>query len=276
MRYGLPYMGSKNKIAEWVISVLPSARHFYDLFCGGCAVTHAAMLSGRYEDFYINDIQGDIPQLFLDAVRGNLPEDYLAPIDREQFYARKNEPLVKLCWSFGNNVEKGYLWGEEIEKQKLEAFKMLVSDSVEKRYSHYRNFVKMILQTNDVYAKSESISRIHSVEHLQSLQALQALQSLQALLHVSSVVYADPPYRGTEAYHADGFDFDRFDNWLRNTPFPVYVSEYTMPSDFVCIAETERIATLCATDNSKRTIEKIFVHKRFQPKHQPKQMEFDF
>ena len=34
-RYGLPYMGSKNQIAEWVVAQLPSAENFYDLFCGG-------------------------------------------------------------------------------------------------------------------------------------------------------------------------------------------------------------------------------------------------
>ena len=42
-RYGLPYMGSKNKIAKWVVGCLPAAPHFYDLFCGGGAVTHAAI-----------------------------------------------------------------------------------------------------------------------------------------------------------------------------------------------------------------------------------------
>ena len=48
MNYGLPYQGSKNAIAEWVIGQLPEAETFVDLFCGGCAITHAAMLSGKY------------------------------------------------------------------------------------------------------------------------------------------------------------------------------------------------------------------------------------
>ena len=43
-RYGLPYMGSKSKHADWVIEHLPAAENFYDLFAGGCAVTHAALL----------------------------------------------------------------------------------------------------------------------------------------------------------------------------------------------------------------------------------------
>ena len=47
MRYGVPYQGSKNKICKWVIDNLPSGKVFVDLFAGGCAVTHAAMLSGK-------------------------------------------------------------------------------------------------------------------------------------------------------------------------------------------------------------------------------------
>ena len=35
MTYGLPYMGSKNKIAEDIISLFPAAENFYDLFAGG-------------------------------------------------------------------------------------------------------------------------------------------------------------------------------------------------------------------------------------------------
>lgn len=42
--YGVPYQGSKNSIAEKIINIIPSAENFYDLFAGGCAITHCAML----------------------------------------------------------------------------------------------------------------------------------------------------------------------------------------------------------------------------------------
>lgn len=32
MNYGLPYQGSKNGIAEWVVGQLPAAETFVDLF----------------------------------------------------------------------------------------------------------------------------------------------------------------------------------------------------------------------------------------------------
>ena len=58
-RYGLPYKGSKNKIADWVCDQLPVADNFYDLFCGGCSVTHAQLLRGRFKRYVVNDICGE-------------------------------------------------------------------------------------------------------------------------------------------------------------------------------------------------------------------------
>ena len=69
MRYGAPYRGSKNAIAPWVVEHLPPAETLVDLFAGGCAVTHAAMLSGKFERFIANDL-GDAPSVFRDAING--------------------------------------------------------------------------------------------------------------------------------------------------------------------------------------------------------------
>lgn len=69
-RYGIPYKGSKNQIAEWVVDNLPPAANLYDLFCGGCAVTHRAMIAHKYDNYIINDIDADLPKLFVDALNG--------------------------------------------------------------------------------------------------------------------------------------------------------------------------------------------------------------
>ncbi len=45
MRFGIPCQGSKDRIAEWVVEQLPASHTRADLFAGGCAVTHAALLS---------------------------------------------------------------------------------------------------------------------------------------------------------------------------------------------------------------------------------------
>lgn len=77
-----------------------------------------------------------------------------------------------------------------------------------------------------------------------------------------SVIYADPPYKGTKGYGMD-FDHEAFYQWCEKQTALVLISEYWMPEDrFVCIAEFPRISTLSATNNSKREIEKVFVPKR--------------
>lgn len=69
--YGLPYMGSKNKIAKEIVLKLPKRKNLYDLFLGGGAVTHAAMEMHKYERYIINDLDKDMPKIFLQAIRGD-------------------------------------------------------------------------------------------------------------------------------------------------------------------------------------------------------------
>ena len=115
-QFGVPYMGSKNQIVKKLIEQLPSSKYFIDLFAGGCAMTHGAMLSGKYERFITNDI-GDAPSLFLDAINGKFKNE-TRWISRDDFFALKDkDPYVRYCWSFGNNG-KTYLYSKEIEPYK--------------------------------------------------------------------------------------------------------------------------------------------------------------
>lgn len=117
MNYGLPYKGSKNKLATRIVDLLPRRKHFYDLFCGGCAVTHAAMLSHKWEDFTINDLNWQCPTLFVDALNGKYKDD-TRWISREDFFRLKDtDPYVAFVWSFGNNL-RTYLYSREIEPLK--------------------------------------------------------------------------------------------------------------------------------------------------------------
>lgn len=54
--YGVPYRGSKNKLAEDIIALLPKGKRFVDLFAVGCAMTHCALLSGKWESILSNDL----------------------------------------------------------------------------------------------------------------------------------------------------------------------------------------------------------------------------
>ena len=116
MRYGLPYKGSKNIIVPFLIDAFPRKKNFYDLFAGGCAVTHGALLSGKFENFFINDIS-DYPEVFMKAINGGF-KDEKRWISREDFFNLKDkEAYIRYCWSFGN---KGfhYLYSKEVEPWK--------------------------------------------------------------------------------------------------------------------------------------------------------------
>lgn len=127
MNYGLPYMGSKNRIAEWVVDILPSSDRLYDLFAGGCAITHCAMLSGKWNNYVINDINPGITQLFLDAMDGKY-KDENRWISREDFFKLKDDdPFVACCWSFGNDW-KTYMYGPNIEPYKKACHYAIVFD----------------------------------------------------------------------------------------------------------------------------------------------------
>jgi len=53
----------------------------------------------------------------------------------------------------------------------------------------------------------------------------------------NSIIYCDPPYKGTAKYK-DDFNHDKFYEWCRQKHkegHKVFVSEYEMPDDFICV-----------------------------------------
>ena len=117
MNYGLPYKGSKNRIAKKIIDVLPAAPVLYDVFCGGCAITHAALVSGKYGRVVANDINGMIPHAFETALAGGFRNEdrWISRDDFQKLY--KTDPYVAICFSFGNNLHQ-YCYARELEPYK--------------------------------------------------------------------------------------------------------------------------------------------------------------
>lgn len=287
-RYGLPYMGSKNKIAEWVLSYLPKADNFYDLFCGGCAITHCAIEQRKYKNYYINDIKGEMPQGFVDCISGKYNKDYRW-ISHEEFdeLKGKGDLLVDVCFSFGNNWRKGYAYSKDIEPFKkafhyavvLDDYLLMAKDfnidlsalesieNVGKRYL----IAKKIIGANLRQMPLESLERLQSLERLCKLGggggnnfSISKLSYDNIEIKPNSVIYCDIPYKSTAKYNECDFNYAKFYDWCLSQTEPVFISEYEMPEkDFICIAAKSKTCQLCATNNSLKSIEKIFI-----PKHQ--------
>ena len=316
MRYGLPYRGSKSRIAPEIVGHLPSGAVFYDLFCGGCAVTHAAMLSGRWERFVVNDLQGDMAELFVNAANGKYRNEDRW-ISREDFLSQKDaDAYVRVCWSFGNNG-KDYLYGREIEPYKralhyavvfgdfapLSELCPEVVDScraalsgIEERGARRveigravvrwlkANGTPEMLLNNPLYKSCrfkqgrlesleslERLERLQSLERLERLQRLQSLESLERLnldyrdvpIEDGGVVYCDPPYRGVSGYVTGAFDHDAFYDWVRNAEFPVYVSEYSMPEDFIPVWEKPVAVLANQKGTDGKVTERLYLHEKW-------------
>ena len=216
--YGLPYTGSKSRIAHWVIDNLPSGRVLIDAFAGGCAITHRALLSQKWQTVIANDINGKYPQLFADAMHGQY-RDEKRWISREDFERLKEKnAFVACCWSFGNNLQY-YMYSKAIEPYKRALHYAIVFDDFapmqelmpevaqavhdalqgqnnlhDRRITAQNvivktlkrltddNFAHPIIQSNPLYQTIRHTSRnTPSLNGLESLERLERLQSLERL-----------------------------------------------------------------------------------------------
>ena len=222
--YGLPYTGSKSRIAHWVIDNLPRGRVLIDAFAGGCAITHRALLSNKWQTVIANDINGEYPQLFADAMRGKY-RDERRWISREDFERLKSkDAFVACCWSFGNNLQD-YMYSKAIEPYRRALHYAIVFDDFAPMQelmpevaqavhdaihwipnTHDRritarnvivktlkrltgdNYAHQIIQSNPLYQTIRHTSRnTPSLERLQSLESLERLQGLESLERMESL-----------------------------------------------------------------------------------------
>ena len=192
MKYGLPYKGSKNKLAERIVRLLPKRTHLIDLFCGGCAVSHAALLMGKYEHIHINDINWMCPTLFIDALNGKY-NDENRWISREDFFRLKDtDPYVAVVWSFGNNL-RDYLYSKEIEPlKKAIHYAMFFSDySLGKELGHDLSFIDPIQDLQKRYlAVKHYFNRLDhqqqsfegGTQRMQSIEANERLNTFRNII----------------------------------------------------------------------------------------------
>ena len=120
----------------------------------------------------------------------------------------------------------------------------------------------------------ESLERLQSLQSLESLERLERLESQNVQIVVSTddyrnyvyqdgdVVYCDPPYANTAKYTVD-FDNEAFWQWCRTRDFPVYVSEYRAPEDFISVWSKEKRRLFSRSNLSANTIEHLFLHKKW-------------
>lgn len=250
-KYGFPYRGSKDKIADEIISVLPSGRRLIDLFGGGGAISHCAVLSGKWEQVVFNDINPLNKRLIDEAITGKYNYSVFKPefITHERFFELKDtDGYVKYIWSFGNNGEH-YMFGRDKEQLKHAAHDYVV-------FGEWSDFLEpwkccgihpLVCGLDDIRGRRMEWSikvRKHNkrldIEQLQQLERLQQRLITQAgdyrdyVYQDGDVVYCDIPYQNgykKKDCYGTGFDFGVFYAWAVSAPFPVYFSSYSLGTE---------------------------------------------
>ena len=297
---GIPYMGSKRKIAkelmDYMLANTPNATAFYDLFGGGAAMSMEALKRPQLKKVVYNELDTRITELLKKIQKDGVTEEFYGWVDRETYKARLDEQswfggLLATCWSFGNNAEKGYLFSTENEKLKkplhnfvvykdLEAQKefesitgvelplwILDKQSIRLRrlalYEYLRGLGKRLDLTELKRLQLEQLGGLQQLERLQQLEGLEISNLSYESVNIQTppeetIIYLDPPYAGTQKYKKD-ISFEALYEYIRNSPYKVYISSYDMPF-FECKAIEHR-STLSATNNNKKVFEKLFCNR---------------
>lgn len=257
--FGVPYQGSKSRIARTIHRQLPSGKRFVDLFGGGFAMSHAALLlPDKYESVLYNDIYKPVTELVRKAIDGEYSYTKFQPewISKDEFKKRKEtDAYIKYCWSFGNDGEN-YLYGPENERLKKEAHNLVVfgrksqvlekiargvndavnGKTIEERRMQFQRYMRSAGE------KGKPLVNIQALQILERLKRLQQLQGLKRFHHLEisnisykdykyrqgDVVYCDPPYEGTEGYNKQKFNFKEFYDWAISRPYQIWFSSYNI------------------------------------------------
>ena len=295
MNFGMPYKGSKNRIAENLIAQLPAATHFYDLFGGGGAMSHCALLSGKYQYIHYNELDSLVFKGFRMFINGDFKSEDRW-ISREEFFKLKDsDPYVAICFSFGSGM-RSYRFNPEKELfQKavhysicfddnsllseyidLSGFEYTKAEPRERRLELQKYFTGLYKQgkldkrietyaeynghsIGEISSNNQSLERLNSF-NLDNKRIILTNQSYSDVkIEPDSVIYCDPPYNETEQYNS-GFNHSEFYEWLRHSENRVYISEYQMPDDFFLVYSVRKNCKL-NNNSSKVSVENLYSNK---------------
>jgi len=244
----MKYMGSKNRIAKYLIPIitkdLKEGQYYVEPFVGGCnmidKVKHPLRIGADYNEYLI--------AMWMALQDGWIPPEFISRED----YSKYRERYNKLDYLENEKHIIGYIG---------------FNGSYGGRFydGGYAGLVKTN-QGNERNYPKESYKNVMS--QIKDIKDLDFYHCSYNKLDIpdNSIIYCDPPYRDTKKYKGD-FNHKDFYDWVRdkvNEGHQVFISEYYMPDDFVCVWEKELKSSLSANGKqggSKKSTEKLFVHK---------------
>lgn len=204
--YGIPYMGSKQKLVDKIVPFIlnrhPDADSFFDLFGGGGSIALYAVRKYPHLDVCYNERSLAISNLMQHLKDGgDIPMDFVTRAEFEKGYTGDDwyAGLLQTCWTFGNN-QKSYLYGMPIQdfKQELAALATTGTADIEYLQDFADEFIlkeyKKVVQTriflnhnryHTPYQRRIVLAR--QIEYLGALQHLARLERLQQIENMPGI-----------------------------------------------------------------------------------------
>lgn len=283
--YGIPYKGSKNKIAEDIIDFLPSGNTLVDLFGGGGAITDCASKSCKWEKIIYNEIDKLPHDCFIKALKGEFDNEERW-ISKEDFLKLKDtDCYAACCFSFGNDF-KTYMYSKEIEPLKKKCHEAIMSNPEYIKARKEMKFGDMVKTRTPIQKELIGVrgKGVHPdcVEGMSNVENLERIQSLKTdyidNIHFynedyrniqipdNSIIYCDIPYRNTNNYKKSiAFNYETFYQWcvdMSNKGYEVFISEYNIPDDRFEEVWCKEKRSAFNDKKSLKTIEKIYTVKK--------------
>lgn len=244
----MKYMGSKARIAKDILPIILADKDKYSFyvepFVGGCnlidkvnGIARVASDNNFYLIYMWKELQNGWrpPQEITRDFYNECREKYYKNIKQDAHIIG----YVGFNGSYGGRFYDGGFAG--ITKTK---------EGKERNYPFeaYKNIMKQVVEIKDILFIHCDYSDL--------------------LLPSKSIIYCDIPYKNTKQYKtAKEFDYEEFYTWCRNMKkqgHKIFISEYEMPDDFICVWSKEVKSSLSANGQiggNKNSVEKLFTIK---------------
>ena len=183
-KYGAAYQGSKSKIADEIISLLPAKKYFIDAFSGGGALAHCALESRKFEHIIANDLQ---TKDILEAHFLWTPEQHLEFqkkwVTKEEFNQTDNL-YIKTCWSFSNN-RKAYIYSDACYEYK----RLLHNAICFGNYKEFEDYCGIDLSEIDSYGNLNERRKAARRAILKALKPYSFKETINRNTHIPKEIY---------------------------------------------------------------------------------------
>lgn len=255
-------------------------------------MTYAFAHHPRIKKVHYNDLDTSIVRLHEVLLEEGVPKDFYNWVSREEFNNNRYgdsaySGFLKTCWSFGSSAKRGYIESKKNEAMKKRLYNIQVNQHSDEDLEYFAlsQEVKEALSILSCFQERRKFL-IRNITHLGKvyIQSLTNVQHLEAIANIqdsikdkiifhnkdfkefkhfeeNSILYLDPPYRGTSEYVKDVVGIT-IEEYSMSVDKPMYLSSYE--STLEKVATFRRQSLLSTWNEPKKNDESLF-YSRWTP-----------